>query len=134
MGAGREAWWLGVGSFLFIALQSLCTAVMATSGVRVVIGLGALAAAGGGARPGDGVAWRRDPCADDGGGGGGFVGEPVCDLEDSVAAGAACCAVAGAAGGAGAAAGGEFPDRAGGGKSPDGRAGVGAHRVVHPGV
>jgi ABC-type xylose transport system permease subunit len=39
--------WAGVGSFLFILLQSACTAVMAISGFRVLIGLGALAAASG---------------------------------------------------------------------------------------
>lgn len=38
---------LGATSFVFILLQSACTAVMAISGVRVLIGLGALAAAAG---------------------------------------------------------------------------------------
>ena len=39
--------WANVGSFLFVLLQSACTAVMAISGFRVLIGLGALAAASG---------------------------------------------------------------------------------------
>jgi ABC-type xylose transport system permease subunit len=39
--------WAGVGSFLFILLQSACTAVMAISGFRLLIGLSALAAASG---------------------------------------------------------------------------------------
>ena len=43
----RVSWIVGATSLMFIVLQSLCTAVMAISGVRVVIGLGALAAAGG---------------------------------------------------------------------------------------
>lgn len=40
-------WFLSITSLLFIVLQSLCTAVMAISGVRVLIGLSALAAAAG---------------------------------------------------------------------------------------
>lgn len=43
----RHSWIVGVTSLLFIVLQSACTAVMAISGVRVIIGLGALAAAAG---------------------------------------------------------------------------------------
>ncbi len=43
----RRPWLLGVASLCFILLQSACTAVMAISGVRVVIGLSALAAAAG---------------------------------------------------------------------------------------
>jgi hypothetical protein len=39
------------GSFLFILLQSACTAVMAISGFRLLIGLSALAAASGVYRP-----------------------------------------------------------------------------------
>ncbi len=39
--------WANVGSFLFVLLQSACTAVLAISGFRVLIGLGALAAASG---------------------------------------------------------------------------------------
>ena len=38
---------LGRTSLLFALLQSLCTAVLTVSGIRVAIGLGALAAAGG---------------------------------------------------------------------------------------
>jgi len=38
---------LGRTSLLFALLQSLCTAVLTISGIRVAIGLGALAAAGG---------------------------------------------------------------------------------------
>ena len=47
-------WFVGLTSFVFILLQSACTAVMAISGVRVVIGLGALAAAAGLNRPATG--------------------------------------------------------------------------------
>jgi hypothetical protein len=50
----RRSWVIAVSSFLFILLQSACTAVMAISGVRVVIGLGALAAAAGLHRPSSG--------------------------------------------------------------------------------
>jgi hypothetical protein len=57
-GSAKRPWLLGVVSFAFILLQSLCTAVMAISGVRVLIGLGALAAAAGLNRPADG--WHRD--------------------------------------------------------------------------
>ena len=39
--------WVNWGGLLFALLQSACTAVMAVSGIRVVIGLGALAAASG---------------------------------------------------------------------------------------
>jgi hypothetical protein len=39
--------WVNWTSFLFALLQSACTAVLAVSGIRVVIGLGALAAASG---------------------------------------------------------------------------------------
>jgi hypothetical protein len=41
---------VGLTSFVFIVLQSVCTLVMALSGVRLVIGLGALAAVVAGAR------------------------------------------------------------------------------------
>ena len=44
---GQRSWIIGASSLLFILLQSACTAVMAISGVRVLIGLGALAAAAG---------------------------------------------------------------------------------------
>lgn len=49
---------LTVASLGFILLQSLCTWVMAVSGVRVLIGLTALAAASGLNRPAWG--WHRD--------------------------------------------------------------------------
>jgi hypothetical protein len=42
---GQGSWLIGLTSFLFILLQSACTAVMAISGVRLLIGLGSLAAA-----------------------------------------------------------------------------------------
>jgi hypothetical protein len=48
------SWILSLSSFLFILLQSACTAVMAISGVRVIIGLTALAAAAGLHRPASG--------------------------------------------------------------------------------
>jgi hypothetical protein len=38
--------YLGISAFLFAFLQTVCPAVVAISGVRVLIGLGALAAAG----------------------------------------------------------------------------------------
>ncbi len=47
----RRSLLVGVTSLLFILLQSACTAVMAISGVRVLIGLSALAAAAGLHRP-----------------------------------------------------------------------------------
>lgn len=50
----QRSWAIAVSSFLFILLQSACTAVMAISGVRLVIGLGALAAAAGLHRPSSG--------------------------------------------------------------------------------
>ena len=46
-----RSWIVGVTSLLFILLQSACTAVMAISGIRVLIGLSALAAAAGLHRP-----------------------------------------------------------------------------------
>jgi len=55
----REARWLvSATSLFFVVLQSACTAVMAVSGVRLVIGLGALAAASGLGRPASG--FHRD--------------------------------------------------------------------------
>jgi hypothetical protein len=39
--------WVNAGSFLLVLLQSACTAVMAISGFRLLIGLSALAAASG---------------------------------------------------------------------------------------
>jgi hypothetical protein len=43
--ASRRTWLVSMTSFLFIVLQSACTAVIAISGVRVAIGLSALGAA-----------------------------------------------------------------------------------------
>jgi len=43
--ANRRTWLVSVTSFFFIVLQSACTAVIAFSGVRVAIGLSALAEA-----------------------------------------------------------------------------------------
>jgi hypothetical protein len=52
---GQKAGWISaLVSLGFILLQSACTAVMAISGVRVLIGLGALAAASGLNRPAGG--------------------------------------------------------------------------------
>jgi hypothetical protein len=50
----RRSWAVALTSFFFILLQSACTAVMAISGVRVIIGLTALAAAAGLHRPATG--------------------------------------------------------------------------------
>jgi hypothetical protein len=50
--------WLSWSSFVFALLQSLCTAVLTISGLRVLIGLGALAAAAGTDAPASG--WHRD--------------------------------------------------------------------------
>ena len=47
---GLRRWAIGLTSLFFIALQSACTIVMALSGVRPLIGLGALAAVAAGAR------------------------------------------------------------------------------------
>src|SRR5215472_10711256 len=41
----RGSWLVGFTSFLFVLLQSACTAVMAISGLRLLIGLTSLAAA-----------------------------------------------------------------------------------------
>src|SRR5271156_5987969 len=46
----RRTWFLTATSLVFIVLQSACTAVIALSGVRVAIGLSALAVATFGAR------------------------------------------------------------------------------------
>jgi len=51
---GPKSWLVAVTSLAFILLQSACTAVMAISGVRVIIGLSALAAAAGLNRPSGG--------------------------------------------------------------------------------
>jgi hypothetical protein len=42
---GGRSWMLGLTSFFFILLQSACTAFMAISGLRLLIGVGSLAAA-----------------------------------------------------------------------------------------
>ncbi len=47
----KRTWIVGVTGLAFIVLQSACTAVMAISGIRVIIGLSALAAAAGLHRP-----------------------------------------------------------------------------------
>lgn len=54
----KHSWTIGLGSAVFILLQSACTAVMAISGIRVAIGLSALAAASGLNRPAGG--FHRD--------------------------------------------------------------------------
>lgn len=41
----QGSWLIGLTSFMFILLQSACTALTAISGVRLLIGLGSLAAA-----------------------------------------------------------------------------------------
>jgi hypothetical protein len=46
-GMPRNARWVNWSSFVFALLQSLCTAVLAVSGIRVLIGLSALALAAG---------------------------------------------------------------------------------------
>jgi hypothetical protein len=43
----KRLWWINVTGLMFAILQSACTAVMAVSGFRVLIGLGALAIAAG---------------------------------------------------------------------------------------
>lgn len=47
---GTRRWAVGLTSLFFIVLQSLCTFAMALSGVRLIIGLGALAAVAAGAK------------------------------------------------------------------------------------
>jgi len=47
---GVRRWAVGLSSLLFIVLQSACTLIMALSGVRLAIGLGALAAVAVGAK------------------------------------------------------------------------------------
>jgi hypothetical protein len=49
--APRPNWVVAITSFFFILLQSFCTFAMAVSGVRVAIGVGALAGAVGLIRP-----------------------------------------------------------------------------------
>jgi hypothetical protein len=41
----QRSWLIGLTSFIFVLLQSACTAVLAVSGFRLLIGLGSLAAA-----------------------------------------------------------------------------------------
>ena len=41
----KRSWLIGLSSFFFILLQSACTAVIALSGLRLLIGIGSLAAA-----------------------------------------------------------------------------------------
>ena len=49
--AGRNRpWIIGLTSFFFILLQSACTAVMALSGLRLIIGVGSLAFAASGVK------------------------------------------------------------------------------------
>ena len=48
--AKGRPWLLGLTSLFFILLQSACTAFMAISGLRLLIGIGSLAAASGGMR------------------------------------------------------------------------------------
>jgi hypothetical protein len=43
----RRLWWINVTGLVFAILQSACTAVLAVSGFRVLIGLSALAIAAG---------------------------------------------------------------------------------------
>lgn len=43
--ANRRSWIIGLTSLFFIVLQSACTAFMAISGLRLLIGIGSLAAA-----------------------------------------------------------------------------------------
>jgi hypothetical protein len=47
---GIRRWAVGLTSLFFIVLQSACALVMALSGARLLIGLGALAAVAAGAR------------------------------------------------------------------------------------
>jgi hypothetical protein len=47
---GIRRWAVGLTSLFFIVLQSVCTLAMALSGVRLIIGLGALAAVAAGAK------------------------------------------------------------------------------------
>lgn len=43
--ARKPSWMIGLSSFCFVLLQSACTAFMAISGLRLLIGIGSLAAA-----------------------------------------------------------------------------------------
>jgi hypothetical protein len=53
-----KARWLNWSSFVFALLQSVCTAVLAVSGIRVLIGVGALATAAVSNEPEHG--WHQD--------------------------------------------------------------------------
>ena len=125
-----RSWILSITSFLFILLQSACTAVMAISGVRVIIGLGALAAAAGLNRPASGFhadAIRIPMMAI------AVIGSfvNVCDLEDTQPALPAFIAVAHNPCNPQTEAGGSLPDWACG-PNPGPRAGgVITHRIVH---
>ncbi len=46
----RPSWIIGLASLFFILLQSACSALMALSGLRLVLGIGSLAAAAAGVR------------------------------------------------------------------------------------
>jgi hypothetical protein len=48
--ANRRSWMIGFTSLFFILLQSACTAFMALSGLRLLVGVGSLAAAVAGTR------------------------------------------------------------------------------------
>lgn len=50
MSSWVNSWIVGLGSLFFVLLQSACTAVMALSGLRLLIGVGSLAAAATGVR------------------------------------------------------------------------------------
>lgn len=46
----KNSWFVSLTSFCFVLLQSACTAVMAISGLRLLIGVGSLAAAASGVK------------------------------------------------------------------------------------
>ena len=46
----KRSWLIGLSSFVFVLLQSACTAVTALSGLRLLIGIGSLAAASAGVK------------------------------------------------------------------------------------
>jgi hypothetical protein len=61
-----RGWLVSLTSLVFIVLQSACSVAMAISGIRVLIGLGALAAVTAGAQvPPRRSSPRRDPHPDD---------------------------------------------------------------------
>ena len=59
--AGKRSWAIGFTSIFFALLQSACTAFMAISGLRLLIGVGSLAAATMGLRFLDALARRGYP-------------------------------------------------------------------------